>query len=313
MSLHDVINFEQYPIHNLNTTAAKNLIAICQAKMKSDGSLLLEGFIQQDVIQKMCTEVTNLESHRRLEIISVLKRDPWVNKDLYQKNLRPDHPALFTMPQDVCAVASDLVPTESLLRRVYDSDIVMNFVAAVVNQPKIFQYGDEFQALNVMYMKDGGSRAWHYDGSDYVVTLMLQPSDVGGEFEWAPFIRGEQVGDENFEQVEQLFKGNWETKKTRCNAGALAIFNGRRSLHRVRSVYGKKVRIQSVLSYAKTPNEHSTPEKNITLYGKRVEKIYEQRGIVLNRNEKGDVIVSSTPIEHGPSVSRKRVSSKSKL
>ena len=122
---------------------------------------------------------------------------------------------------------------------------------------------------------------------DYVVTLMLQPSDVGGEFEWAPFIRGEQVGDENFEQVEQLFKGNWETKKTRCNAGALAIFNGRRSLHRVRSVYGKKVRIQSVLSYAKTPNEHSTPEKNITLYGKRVEKIYEQRGIVLNRNEKG--------------------------
>ena len=57
MSLHDVIDFEQYPIHNLNTTAAKNLIAICQAKMKSDGSLLLEGFIQQDVIQKMCTEV----------------------------------------------------------------------------------------------------------------------------------------------------------------------------------------------------------------------------------------------------------------
>lgn len=53
------------------------------------------------------------------------------------------------------------------------------------------------------YMKDGGSRAWHYDGSDFVVTLMLQPSLAGGEFEWAPFIRGEN-GEENYDQVRTL-------------------------------------------------------------------------------------------------------------
>ena len=29
-----------------------------------------------------------------------------------------------------------------------------------------------------MYIQDGGSRAWHYDGSDYVVTLMLQVRDL---------------------------------------------------------------------------------------------------------------------------------------
>ena len=308
MELHDIINFSKYPIQNLNTAKAKSLVAECQQKMHLDGSLLLESFIKPEHIAQMCAECTGLEAHRRLEIVNVMKRDPWVNKEIYQKGeaLPKDHPALFRMPQDVHAVASDLVPQDSLLRRVYDSELVMDFVAAVVNQPKIYQYGDEFQALNVMYMRDGGSRAWHYDGSDYVVTLMLQASDVGGDFEYAPFIRGEQVGVENFDQVQQLFRGNWATKTTRCMAGALAIFNGRRSLHRVRTVFGKKERIQSVLSYAKTSGEHSTPEKNVTLYGKRVEDIYEARGITLNRNASGEVVVAAnTPtINQGPSSMR---------
>ena len=42
--------------------------------------------------------------------------------------------------------------------------------------------------------------------SDYVVTLMLQPSSEGGEFEYAPFIRGEKVGNENFADVQKLFR-----------------------------------------------------------------------------------------------------------
>ena len=68
-----------------------------------------------------------------------------------------------------------------------------------------------------MYIKDGGSRAWHYDGSDYVVTLMLQPSEEGGEFEFAPFIRGDKPGDERLEAVKQLFSGNFS--KSSCGKG----------------------------------------------------------------------------------------------
>ena len=59
--------------------------------------------------------------------------------------------------------------------------------------------------VDARYMKDGGSRAWHYDGSDFVVTLMLQPSLAGGEFEWAPFIRGKN-GEENYDQVREMFQ-----------------------------------------------------------------------------------------------------------
>ena len=139
--------------------------------MRSDGSLLLEGFIRKDAIQSMCAEVTGLPSHRRLEIVEVMKRDPWVDKSLFEADRMPsdpDHPLKFKMPQDVHAVANDLVPASSMLRKVYDSQEVMDFIAAVNGKQQIYQYADEFQALNVMY-EGRGSRAWHYDG-DYVVT-----------------------------------------------------------------------------------------------------------------------------------------------
>ena len=285
------INVDKYPIDRLSSLEGVAFIKSCREKMQQDGSLLLEGFIKSDCTAQMCSEVTGLYSHRRLEILNVLKRDSFFDKKIYDEELEDDHPALFQMPQDVHAVASDLIPKTSMLRQVYDLPLVMNFIAAVVGEKEIFQFNDEFQALNVMYIKDGGSRAWHYDGSDYVVTLMLQPSEEGGEFEFAPFIRGDKPGDERLEAVKQLFSGNFPTKRTRCGAGALSIFNGRRSLHRVRTVFGKKIRIMSVLSYAKSPAEKSSPEKNITLYGERVARIYEQRGEKISINEDGSVIV----------------------
>ena len=59
----------------------------------------------------------------------------------------------------------------------------------------------------------------------------------------------------------------------------------------MRTVFGKRTRIMSVLSYAKTPDEKGSPEKNVTLYGRRVERIYRDRGIPLHRGEGGEVMV----------------------
>ncbi len=292
-----LVDLARYPIRDLSAPRARALVRACRDKMRGDGSLLLEGFVRPDVVEGMCKEVTGLPSHRRLEIVDVMKRDPWVDKRLFERDDVPaDHPLRYQTPQDVHAVASDLVPRGCMLRQVYDSPEVMAFIAACVGQKQIYQYADEFQALNVMYIKDGGSRAWHYDGSDYVVTLMLQPAEEGGAFEYAPFIRGDAPGDERFEDVKKLFAGQWPTHQTRCKAGALAVFNGRRSLHRVRTVFGEKDRIMSVLSYAKTPGEEGTPEKNVTLYGQRVARIYEGRGVALRRDAAGHVVVRANKV-----------------
>ena len=292
----DLVDTDRYPIRDLSTAAAKALVARCREKLELDGSLLLEGFIRGKYLEQMKAEVTGLESYQRIEVLDVLRKDQLLDKSIYDQPLPDDHPALYKMPQNVHAVANDRIPERALLRLVYNSPEVMTFFAFVNGQQEIYQFADEFQSLNVMYMKDGGNRAWHYDGSDYVITLMLQPSEHGGEFEYAPFIRGEDVGDENFDKLKQLFNGDWPTKLTRCNAGALAVFNGRRSLHRVWNVFGKKMRIMNVLSYAKSMGEKGTPEKNIQLYGERVKRIYESRGVRLHYDDNGKIFVPKNSV-----------------
>ena len=81
--------------------------------------------------------------------------------------------------------------------------------------------------------------------------------------------------------MAELFDGAYSgsiIKKTA--AGTLNLFNGRRSLHRVRAVYGPTKRIVAVMSYSSQPDVIGSIKKNVGLYGERVEKIYMDRGLL---------------------------------
>ena len=139
-----------------------------------------------------------------------------------------------------------------------------------------------------MYQRDAGQRSWHYDGSDFVVTLKLQNAEEGGEFEYAPLIRGacNEHGDhdERYDQVAALFAGTYTGDRVvSCSQpGTINIFNGKRSLHRVRAVYGPKTRILSVLSYdtqrAGQQTAFTREDRNLAIntrnYGERIRALY---------------------------------------
>ena len=137
-------------------------------------------------------EVARLPSYNRLEVIGAYGTNKSDDVALAYSNadLSPSHPLKRRFAQNTHAVAADQIPTNSLVRQVYDSQVVSNFIADVLRCGKLYQFNDEFQSINLMYMHDNNYRAWHYDGSDAVITLMLQHADSGGEFEWCPFIRG---------------------------------------------------------------------------------------------------------------------------
>jgi len=81
----------------------------------------------------------------------------------------------------------------------------------------------------------GDLDGWHYDPNDGVITLMLQSSESGGEFEYAPYIRNEQ--EENYPGVKRLFDSpDTEAQRINLEAGTFTLFNGRFSLHRVRPI-----------------------------------------------------------------------------
>ena len=101
---------------------------------------------------------------------------------------------------------------------------------------------------------EGDQDGWHYDPNDGVVTLQLQTPDEGGEFEYAPYIRSDD--DENYQGVARLFDSpDTEATQLRPAAGTFMLFNGSRSMHRVRRVGPtRRPRVVAIFSYDGQPD-----------------------------------------------------------
>ena len=62
------------------------------------------------------------------------------------------------------------------------------------------------RTLNLAVMTDGDQLQWHFDRTDFVVSLAIQDADVGGDFEVAPQIR--TAADERYDDVARVLAGN---------------------------------------------------------------------------------------------------------
>lgn len=260
-----LVALEKYPIDRLTSA---DLVPY-QRQWLEEGRVSLKGFLLPNVLTQMVNEVKDLPSFRRLQVV----RSYGIASPLDAPSEGEEHhPTEALWAQDVFAVAGDQIANSTLIRQLYESDLMANFVAQILGLERLYRYDDRYQDLNVMFTRDGGQRAYHYDASDFIVSVMLQQPDVGGEFEFAPMLRGPN-GEENYEKVAQLFRGELPTVVSKAMPGTVTIFNGRRSMHRVRASYGAQTRILAILSYDTQASVNQTRpdlEKNVRLYGERV-------------------------------------------
>ena len=91
--------------------------------------------------------------------------------------------------------------------------------------------------MNLAVMREGDTLGWHFDQTDFVVSLALQPSDGGGEFENVQRLRWVDGGgiDERYDTVRRVLAGDAPELVTTVpmTPGTLMLFEGRWSLHRV--------------------------------------------------------------------------------
>jgi predicted 2-oxoglutarate/Fe(II)-dependent dioxygenase YbiX len=117
-------------------------------------------------------------------------------------------------------------------------------------------------------MGEGDQLGWHFDMTDFVVSLALQPSLAGGKFENAQRLR--TVTDENYDGVQSVLLGNAHDciRVEPMHAGTLMIFNGRTSLHKVTPVEGNTLRIVALLAYDTKSGTDSSDELKLSRYGR---------------------------------------------
>ena len=165
-------------------------------------------------------------------------------------------------------VAYDQFPADSVLRALYEWDPLMQFVSRVLGEKELFRYADPFGALNLAVMRDGHELGWHFDQTDFVVSIALQPSLEGGHFENVPMIRS--VHDDNADTVTAVRSGLRDdlVRIEPMTPGTLMVFNGRWSYHRVSQVHGDVPRHVALLAYDTKPGTDSNSELKMGRYGR---------------------------------------------
>lgn len=173
-----------------------------------------------------------------------------------------------TVNADLEVVAYDQFPDDSMIRALYEWDPLMQFVARILGEPVLHRYADPFGALNLAVMREGHELGWHFDQTDFVVSIALQPSLEGGHFENAPRIRSRE--DDNAGVVAAVRAGDRPdlVRIEPMTPGTLMVFNGRWSYHRVSRVAGEVPRHVALLAYDTKPGTDSTDELKLGRYGR---------------------------------------------
>lgn len=266
MSLAGVVDLDRYAIDALDSDAGRELIADCQRQLEADGVASLPGFVCPDAVAKTVAvgeQVADMAWHADQQ------------HNVYFTDLADaaaehgaDDPRGRPIRSSQWATAYDLLPAEVPLRTLYEADEMLRFLEAVLDKPRLYRSTDPLDALEISYFNPGDELGWHFDNSEFSVTLMLREPETGGDFEYFPGIRS--ADDERFDSVGAALDGGVQPKLLPTAPGTLAIFQGRHSLHRVSPVGGATTRMNSVLTYGTEPDMCLSALTQELFYGRRV-------------------------------------------
>jgi hypothetical protein len=235
----------------------------CHEQFVAEGVCILPGFIRPEAIPELVAECDRLAplGHR-----SLVQGTPYLS--LPDDAFPEGHPRRALVDNSLVAVAYDLFPADSRLRVLYESDELSAFVEAVLQRGPLFRYADPFGALNLAVMGDGDELGWHFDQTDFVVSIALQSSEQGGEFENAAHLR--TADDECFDAVDAVLRGDAgdRIRVEPMTPGTLMLFNGRWSLHRVTPISGATPRYVALLAYDTKPGTDSSELLKLIRYGR---------------------------------------------
>ena len=258
----DVIDLERYPIHDLASTSGRELVARCRGDLADHGAAVLHGFVTPAAVAAMVTVAGELaESAWGMEQTHTVYFEP------NDAEVDAAHPRARQIRSAKHGIAYDLMHADAPMRLAYEDDTLTRFIAAVLGEEALFRSADPLDAFQVTTMAAGEELGWHFDRSEFSVTVMYQMPEAGGVFQYHPGLRS--ADDENLDGVRAALDADGADARVLANEpGTLAIFRGRHALHRVTPVEGALPRINSVLTYGTVPDMRLNDLTSQLFYGR---------------------------------------------
>jgi hypothetical protein len=257
------VDLDRYPILDLGAAPARALVSQCRAQLAASGACELPGFLTAEATERMAKESDALVGRGHFA-----ETRATVYLGLPEQGLPDGHPrGRLGGRSAVEAIAYDLIPPSHALRRLYEWDGLLAFVGAALGKEPLYRYADPYGALNVAAMKEGDELQWHFDQTDFVVSIALRDADRGGDFEYTPLIRHRD--DERYADVQAVLDGDRaRVRRVPMTPGTLLLFEGRNSMHRVTPIAGPTARLVALLAYDTKPDTVSTELLRRVRYGR---------------------------------------------
>ena len=186
MALMDIVNVDLYPLTQQDTPAYKTLVQRLHEELISNGIVLLPNFMTQEAIQD------TLQSIKQSTIVPYHRE---VSHNVYLQDFiedaisADDHPKTFRVRSCKTCYTHDQIDPRTTLNTLFTCDEMTEFIRCVLGKEKLYRTVDALGALNVHKYNDSDELGWHFDRGEFVVTLLLQLPESGGEFEFYPSLR----------------------------------------------------------------------------------------------------------------------------
>ena len=239
----DIVDLRRYPIHDLDSDTGRAFVARCRTELRNAGVCQLPGFLVPDAVDRMVAHAEALsEKAFRTDNTHTVYFEP------VDTAVHAGHPRAMPQRSAKRTIAYDQIPAETPIRRLYETDDLTRFIAAVLGMEELHRSADTLDAVMIAIFDEGDELGWHFDRSEFAVTVMYQDATGGGHFDYFPGLRSAE--DPNYDTIERIIHGDTENMiRLPGAAGTLAIFHGRNALHRVSPTTGSRPRLNSVLTY----------------------------------------------------------------
>ena len=239
----DMVDLQRYPIADLECAESRAFAGQCRLRYLETGLCILPEFITSEA-HKALTEEANAISSQAYFCKST--HNAYLTED--DPNVSADDVSQRQEQTFVGSVAYDQITEDTHLRQLYLWDPLMDFIGFVLGKDKFYRFADPLGACSINVFVEGGEHGWHFDESEFTVTLMLQAPESGGAFEYVPQIRG--LANEK-EIVSAVLNGDRDQViELPFSARTLLIFGGQATIHRVTRVDGTRPRLVPVLCYS---------------------------------------------------------------
>ena len=263
IGLADLVDLEAFPIHEPTPAGYVAVVDGARAGLRSEGCALLGEFVRPEAVERLNDEILERKhaTHYSTQVMN-----PYFHTAV-DPDYPPEHPVNTFIERSSGFIPGDAWDAGCAADALFRAPEVARFLAACLEVAGLHCYDDPLAGLTANICDPGQQFTWHFDTNDFAVTVLVQPGDEGGLFEYVPHIRS--ADDEGFDAIAAVLAGGREDVRTlHLRPGDLQIFRGRHSLHRVTRVGQSRPRHAAIFAYTLEPGVIGRVERTRQLFGR---------------------------------------------